>query len=193
MPCSSPMAASCASRRAVRGVRHARVPDTGGLPALRGWHGRDRRCRAPDRVERDRAALAPEVAVRRGPDEFEPFAVGYVDLGPVRVESPARRATAPTAWRIGDAVQLVAGQPDDDGDIWSYRFVPERRRRMTVADRRRRPAPVRALRHQRPRDGADRSPRARSPTPASRGATSSSPPAVAATAATRRRSSASSG
>jgi len=60
----------------------------------------------------------------RGPDEFAPFAVGYVDLGPVRVE--ARLEQNPVeAWRIGDQVQLVAGEPDDDGNVWSYRFVPD--------------------------------------------------------------------
>jgi uncharacterized OB-fold protein len=57
----------------------------------------------------------------QGPAEFEPFAVGYVDLGPVRVE--ARLTGKPVdAWQIGDAVRLVAGEPDTDGDVWSYRF-----------------------------------------------------------------------
>jgi uncharacterized OB-fold protein len=57
-----------------------------------------------------------------GPDEFEPFAVGYVDLGPLRVE--ARLEGKPVAdWRIGDSVHLVAGAPDEHGDVWSYRFV----------------------------------------------------------------------
>ena len=56
----------------------------------------------------------------RGP---EPFTVrGYVDLGPVRVET---RLAGRGAWRIGDAVQLVAGPADDDGDIWSFEFAPE--------------------------------------------------------------------
>jgi uncharacterized OB-fold protein len=59
-----------------------------------------------------------------GPDEFEPFAVGYVDLGTVRVES--RLDGKPVdQWRIGDAVHLVAGDPDGVGDVWSYRFVPD--------------------------------------------------------------------
>jgi uncharacterized OB-fold protein len=56
-----------------------------------------------------------------GPDEFEPFAVGYVDLGPVRVES--RLDGRPVAaWQIGDPVRLVAGSPDGDGNVWAYRF-----------------------------------------------------------------------
>src|SRR5262245_34159927 len=60
----------------------------------------------------------------RGPDPFEPFAVGYVDLGPVRIETRLADR-APDAWRIGDAVRLVAGTPDGEGDVWWYEFVPE--------------------------------------------------------------------
>jgi uncharacterized OB-fold protein len=59
-----------------------------------------------------------------GPDEFEPFAVGYVDLGPLRVEG--RLEGKPVAsWHIGDAVHLVAGAPDERGEVWSYRFVAD--------------------------------------------------------------------
>ena len=58
-----------------------------------------------------------------GPDDFEPFAVGYVDLGPVRVES--RLEGKPVAeWRIGEPVQLAAGAAGPDGQVWSFRFVP---------------------------------------------------------------------
>jgi hypothetical protein len=60
----------------------------------------------------------------RGPEPFEPFAVGYVDLGPIRVESRLAGRAA-DAWRIGDAVRLVTGPPDGDGNVWSYEFVPE--------------------------------------------------------------------
>ena len=60
----------------------------------------------------------------RGPEPFEPFAVGYVDLGPVRVETRLA-GRAPDAWRIGDAVQLVAGASDADGAVWSFEFAPE--------------------------------------------------------------------
>jgi len=60
----------------------------------------------------------------RGPEPFEPFAVGYVDLGPVRVETRLG-GRAPDAWRIGDAVRLATGPPDRDGNVWSYEFVPE--------------------------------------------------------------------
>jgi uncharacterized OB-fold protein len=60
----------------------------------------------------------------QGPDPFEPFAVGYVDLGPIRVETRLA-GRAPDAWQIGDGVQLVPGPPDADGNVWSYEFVPE--------------------------------------------------------------------
>ena len=60
----------------------------------------------------------------RGPEPFEPFAVGYVDVGPVRVETRLE-GRAPDAWRIGDAVRLVAGAADDEGNVWTYHFVPE--------------------------------------------------------------------
>jgi uncharacterized OB-fold protein len=38
--------------------------------------------------------------------EFEPFAVAYVDLGVVKVESKLA-GRAPDAWHIGDSVQLA--------------------------------------------------------------------------------------
>jgi uncharacterized OB-fold protein len=59
----------------------------------------------------------------RGPDEFAPFAVGYVDLGPVLVES--RLEGRPVdAWRIGEPVQLTVGRPDAGGTPRSYAFEP---------------------------------------------------------------------
>ncbi len=58
-----------------------------------------------------------------GPDDWEPFAVGYVDLGPLKVESRLE-GRAPDAWEIGTPVQLVPGEPTADGDVWRYRFVP---------------------------------------------------------------------
>jgi len=58
----------------------------------------------------------------RGPHPFEPFAVGYVDLGVVRVES--RLEGKPLSeWQIGDPVRLAAGPANEAGEIWSYRFV----------------------------------------------------------------------
>jgi uncharacterized protein len=60
----------------------------------------------------------------RGPDEFEPFAVGYVDVGPLRIESRLEQRPV-EGWRIGDRVRLVACAGDDDGNVWSFRFVPD--------------------------------------------------------------------
>jgi uncharacterized OB-fold protein len=59
-----------------------------------------------------------------GPDPFEPFAVAYVDVGPLKVESRLDGKDA-DAWRIGEPVRLASGEPDVDGDVWSYRFVPD--------------------------------------------------------------------
>lgn len=60
----------------------------------------------------------------RGPEEFEPFAVGYVDLGPLRVES--RLDGKPVdAWVIGEPLTLAPGGPDQHGNVWTYRFVSE--------------------------------------------------------------------
>src|SRR5262245_18498260 len=51
----------------------------------------------------------------RGPKVFEPFALGYVDLGTVRVE--ARLAGKPVEqWKIDDPVHLVVGALDDDDE-----------------------------------------------------------------------------
>jgi uncharacterized OB-fold protein len=59
----------------------------------------------------------------QGADEFEPFAVAYVDVGPLRVEGRLEGRAA-DAWQIGDQVRLVAGEPDEQGQVWSYRFRP---------------------------------------------------------------------
>jgi len=59
-----------------------------------------------------------------GPEDFGPFAVGYVDVGPLRIESRLD-GKGLESWVIGDAVRLAAGPPDDDGNVWSYRFVPD--------------------------------------------------------------------
>jgi len=64
----------------------------------------------------------------RGPEPFEPFALGYVDLGSVRVET--RLDGAPLdGWAIGDevelAVELLPGEdPDDPAARWAYVFRP---------------------------------------------------------------------
>ncbi len=59
----------------------------------------------------------------RGADPFEPFAVGYVDLGVVKVESPLRGRAA-DGWTIGDVVQLAVGESSDDGTPRSFAFEP---------------------------------------------------------------------
>ncbi|MEZ5217156.1 MAG: OB-fold domain-containing protein [Ilumatobacteraceae bacterium] len=56
------------------------------------------------------------------PDPFEPFGVGYVDLGVVRVETPLVGRDV-DAWTIGDEVELVAAK-DADGVYASYAFSP---------------------------------------------------------------------
>jgi uncharacterized OB-fold protein len=53
--------------------------------------------------------------------EFEPFAVGYVDLGALKIETRLAGRAA-DAWRIGDAVRLTCGEPDDHGAVWSFWF-----------------------------------------------------------------------
>jgi len=61
----------------------------------------------------------------RGPVAYEPFAVGYVDLGVVRVESTLG-GRAVDAWSIGDPVHLVVDEVDTDGVAWSFRFEGDR-------------------------------------------------------------------
>jgi uncharacterized OB-fold protein len=63
-----------------------------------------------------------------GPEEFEPYAVGYVDLGPLRVEGRLE-GRAPDEWTIGTPMRLAPrtpADPDGHGDIWRYRFVEDR-------------------------------------------------------------------
>jgi uncharacterized protein len=60
-----------------------------------------------------------------GPEEFEPYAVGYVDFGPLKVEGRLE-GRAPDAWTIGTPMRLAVGPADDHGDVWRYRFVEVR-------------------------------------------------------------------
>jgi len=60
----------------------------------------------------------------RGPSPFVPFAVAYVDLGPVRVEAPLSGRPA-DEWRIGDPVEFAPGEPDADGNVWTFSFRPK--------------------------------------------------------------------
>jgi len=68
----------------------------------------------------------------RAPKVFETFALGYVDLGTVRVES--RLAGKPVEnWKIGDAVHLAVGPLDDkDESGWqAFWFEADTGRRDT--------------------------------------------------------------
>lgn len=61
----------------------------------------------------------------RAPASFEPYALAYVDLGTVLVESRLAGKAA-DAWRIGDVVQLVVGPLDPDVPDWrAFWFEPQ--------------------------------------------------------------------
>jgi uncharacterized OB-fold protein len=55
-----------------------------------------------------------------GPEDFEPFALGYVDLGPLLLETRLRGKRV-DAWRIGEPVELrvaPAGDNSTPGPFW---------------------------------------------------------------------------
>ncbi len=52
-----------------------------------------------------------------GPEEFEPYAVAYVDFGRIKVEGPLFGG-AVDGWSIGQQVRLVAGEPGDHRPYW---------------------------------------------------------------------------
>jgi uncharacterized protein len=58
-----------------------------------------------------------------GPVPYQPFALAYVDLGPVKVETPLRGRPV-DAWKIGHSVRLAAGDPNADGAHFSFSFEP---------------------------------------------------------------------
>lgn len=61
----------------------------------------------------------------RQPVVYEPFALAYVDLGTVRVESRLAGKTV-DSWRIGDPVRLVVGPMYPDSSEWqAFWFEPE--------------------------------------------------------------------
>ena len=63
----------------------------------------------------------------RAPVPFEPFALGYIDLGPLRVESRLE-GRACDDWTIGASVELCVGPmagPSEDESPWSFWFVPQ--------------------------------------------------------------------
>jgi uncharacterized OB-fold protein len=57
----------------------------------------------------------------QGPSPYEAFALAYVDLGPVKVESRLRGKPV-DAWKIGDSVQIVIDQSASPLTFW---FEPE--------------------------------------------------------------------
>jgi uncharacterized OB-fold protein len=61
-----------------------------------------------------RIAVKPPYA---GPQPFESFVVGYVDLGPLKVESPLFGHDL-EEWRIGEAVQLRRGPAHPHLQFW---------------------------------------------------------------------------
>ena len=61
-----------------------------------------------------RIAVKPPYA---GPQPFEPFVVAYIDLGPLKVESPLFGRPV-DAWSIGDEVQLCAGSAQPHLKYW---------------------------------------------------------------------------
>ena len=52
-----------------------------------------------------------------GPQPFEPFVVAYVDLGPLKVESPLFGLPI-DAWSIGDEVRLASGPAHPHLSFW---------------------------------------------------------------------------
>jgi len=64
--------------------------------------------------------FAPKAPYRT--DEFAPFSIGYVDLGPVIVES---WLVGRTTWTIGEPVHLVLTKAwtEGDTDVLTYAFA----------------------------------------------------------------------
>jgi len=104
-----PAQASC-PRCSGRDVERVALPDRG---VLWSWTVQHFRPRAPYRSS------------QQDGDEFEPFAVGYVDLGDVVVE--ARLAGDPAELSIGLPMRLCL-QPlwtEPDGDVVGHAFTPD--------------------------------------------------------------------
>lgn len=55
-----------------------------------------------------------------GPTPFEPYVVAYVDLGPLKIETPLFGRPV-DGWTIGDRVQLATGP---DRPYLAYWFEP---------------------------------------------------------------------
>ena len=67
--------------------------------------------------------FAPKAPFRT-PAKFQPYAVGYVDLGTVRVETRLA-GKAVDSWKIGDSVRLVVGPMNATESDWqAFWFEP---------------------------------------------------------------------
>ena len=178
---SAPATSSCCSGPAAPNAASSRSPGRAPVRAVRPTGSSATRSRHRHAVDVDDPGLPAQVAPYAGAEEFEPYAVGYVELGG---ESPVEgRLTEadPARLRIGMPMEVTplvvarrGGRPPR----------PVRLRRpceaSRMSDRRRRsgnPSVRPARGRQRPRM-AVHAVRQRSPTPASPGATSSSPPAA---------------
>lgn len=64
--------------------------------------------------------FAPKAPFRT--DEFAPFSIGYVDLGPVIVEG---WLAGRTTWQIGEPVRLVLAKAWTDGDVVVHTYAFE--------------------------------------------------------------------
>ena len=142
---------------AVRHLRHARLPHPGDVSAL--W-------RAMYEVALPATGSVWSCTVQRirpkppyeGPDDFEPFAVGYVDLGPVRVES--RLEGKPVdEWRIGESSNSPPVRLAPTATSGRSGSSRRRRYRRDRLDRRGRAASVRPCRGLRQGDGLVAGPR----------------------------------
>jgi uncharacterized protein len=58
-----------------------------------------------------------------GATPYQPFALAYVDLGPVKVETPLS-GLAIDDWKIGQPVRLVVDDPPVYGRAVSFSFEP---------------------------------------------------------------------
>jgi uncharacterized protein len=59
----------------------------------------------------------------RGPREWAPFALGYVDLGTVKVETQLSGRSVED-WKIGDSVQLRIAADADNNGLMRFSFHP---------------------------------------------------------------------
>jgi uncharacterized protein len=58
-----------------------------------------------------------------GATPYQPFALAYVDLGPVKVETPLSGRDV-DGWKIGQPVRLIVDDPPAHGRSVSFSFEP---------------------------------------------------------------------